>query len=96
MTDLTHSDEYLTISEAAAWLSKTLARKRRIASSTLWRWRNGYGTNGVRLEMMKCGRAVVVSKAAIERFIRELNAPLQTQAPHVRPGNTQSRDDTPL
>ena len=61
--------EVLTLTEA----SKILPRRngKRPAAATLWRWCR-FGIKGVRLEYIRCGRNIMTSRTALQRFFEDL------------------------
>lgn len=61
-----NTDEFLTLAEAARLLPKRRAGKS-ISAQSLWRW-CAQGFQGVRLEHLRIGRNIYVTRAALIKF----------------------------
>lgn len=58
-------ESLITLNQARAGLPG------RPALNTLWRWRQGIGCGGRKLETVKLGRTVYTTKEALRRFLRD-------------------------
>jgi len=85
-----HSEDLLSLTEAAKALPKVSGK--RPAVSTLWRWARK-GLRGVRLEYVRVGRGIATSREALNRFFNALadadapsgSADGRTAPPTLRP-----------
>ncbi len=60
------NETLLTIAEARARIPGRPSRE------TLWRWRQGRGCRGHRLETVKVGRRLYVTESALKRFLQRI------------------------
>ena len=81
----------LTLPEAAAVIPTQNGKKPSV--STIWRWCRK-GLRGVQLEYLRCGRRILTSREALDRFFLALAAsderPEFTLASSATPGSTNN------
>ncbi|MCE9552868.1 MAG: DUF1580 domain-containing protein [Planctomycetes bacterium] len=77
-----------TFNEAA---EEVLPHGSRPSYATWWRWWR-HGVHGVRLETVRVGGRRLTSAAAVRRFLADVTAAVQGEAPPVRTHQRRQRD----